>query len=113
MITLNFRYWDFQYDAIWCRPPHLTSFNWRGDYFQVSGGQSVMRVGGAHFKVGLTRDEIKDDKNPNPVSYLERILKDLFSTYDASIKHVDFRVDVEQVKKDIQKRTSKFLKKNK
>jgi len=56
---------------------------------------------------------IKDDKNPNPVSYLERILKDLFSTYDASIKHVDFRVDVEQVKKDIQKRTSKFLKKNK
>ncbi len=56
---------------------------------------------------------IKDDKNSNPVSYLERILKDLFSTYDASIKHVDFRVDVEQVKKDIQKRTSKFLKKNK
>ncbi len=23
-----------------------------------------MRVGGAHFKVGLTRNEIKDDKNP-------------------------------------------------
>jgi|TARA_B100001964_G_scaffold34055_1_gene36242 hypothetical protein len=56
---------------------------------------------------------IKDRQNPNPVGYLEKILKDLFSTYDATIKHVDFRVDVEQVKKDIQKRTSKFLKKNK
>ncbi len=57
---------------------------------------------------------IKDDpKVSNPLTRLENTLQELFKTYDSSIKHVDFRVDTDRVKKDIQKRTRGFLKKNK
>tara|TARA_B100001559_G_scaffold318166_1_gene324829 strand:+ start:266 stop:586 length:321 start_codon:yes stop_codon:yes gene_type:complete len=57
---------------------------------------------------------VKDDpKAKNPRSQLERTLQDLFDAYEKSIKHVDFRVDTDRVKKDVQKRTRGFLKKNK
>ena len=49
----------------------------------------------------------------NPIARLENTLQSLFDTYKTSIKHIDFRVDTDQVKKDIQKRTKGFLKKNK
>ena len=57
---------------------------------------------------------IKDDpKAKNPRSKLENTLQDLFDAYKTTIKHVDFRVDTDRVKKDVQKRTRGFLKKNK
>lgn len=49
----------------------------------------------------------------NPLQKLERTLHELFTGYDNSIKHIDFRVDTDRVKKDVQKRTKGFLKKNK
>lgn len=57
---------------------------------------------------------VKDEYNvKNPIARLESTLQSLFETYKTSIKHIDFRVDTDQVKKDIQKRTKGFLKKNK
>jgi DNA-binding protein len=42
---------------------------------------------------------------------LEKTLNELFKNYTDSIKNVDFRLDTEKVKRDIEKRTKKFLKK--
>lgn len=44
---------------------------------------------------------------------VERSLNDMFKTYDSSIKNVDFKVDTDRVKEDVQKRTKQFLKKKK
>jgi hypothetical protein len=51
---------------------------------------------------------VKADKNP--AKELEKTLKDLFNTYDSSIKHVDFKLDTDRIKKDVTKRTRKFIK---
>ena len=57
---------------------------------------------------------IKEDPAlKDPLARLEKTLQTLFDTYETSIKHIDFRVDTDQVKKDVQKRTRGFLKKNK
>ena len=44
---------------------------------------------------------------------LEDALEDLFEEYEDVISGVDFRLDTEKVKKDIQNRTKIFLKKRK
>ena len=44
---------------------------------------------------------------------VEKSLNDMFKTYDSSIKNVDFKVDTDRVKEDVQKRTKQFLKKKK
>ena len=44
---------------------------------------------------------------------LENTLQDIFRTYAGAIKNVDFSLDTQKIKKDIQKRTHKFIKKNK
>jgi len=44
---------------------------------------------------------------------LESALDDIFNEYEEEIVNVDFRLDIEKVKKDIQKRTNRFLKKRK
>ena len=54
--------------------------------------------------------EVTVDLTKNPVKQLEKTLKDLFNTYDSSIKHVDFKLDTDRLKKDVQKRTRKFIK---
>ena len=54
--------------------------------------------------------EVTVDLTKNPVKQLEKTLKDLFNTYDSSIKHVDFKLDTDRIKKDVQKRTRKFIK---
>lgn len=57
---------------------------------------------------------VKDENSQSdPIQKLEKVLRELFSTYDNSIKHIDFRVDTDRVKKDVQKRTKSFLKKRK
>ena len=47
------------------------------------------------------------------VDDLESHLKELLSTYEESIEHIDFRLDVAKVKKDVIKHTKSFLKKPK
>lgn len=42
---------------------------------------------------------------------LEEHLEDLISSYEDVIENIDFRLDVERVKKDIIKKTRSFLKK--
>jgi len=44
---------------------------------------------------------------------LESALDDIFNEYEEEIVNVDFRLDIEKVKRDIQKRTNRFLKKRK
>lgn len=44
---------------------------------------------------------------------IELALEDLFFQYEDVIENIDFRVDTERVKKDIQQRTRYFLKKRK
>lgn len=44
---------------------------------------------------------------------LEGHLKELLNNYEESIQHIDFRLDVAKVKKDVIKKTKSFLKKPK
>jgi hypothetical protein len=46
-----------------------------------------------------------DLKNGN----LPRELTELFNNYEKEIVHVDFRLDIPQIKKDVTKSTKKFL----
>lgn len=52
-------------------------------------------------------DEKNKDEQP------DEILDQFFQDYEESILAVDFRLDLESLKKDITKRTKKFLKHNK
>lgn len=47
------------------------------------------------------------------IDNLESHLKELISEYEESIEHIDFRLDVAKVKKDVIKHTKSFLKKPK
>lgn len=47
------------------------------------------------------------------VEDLEEHLQELISNYEDSIEHIDFRLDVDRVKRDIIKKTKSFLKKPK
>jgi hypothetical protein len=55
--------------------------------------------------------KVKNSHKKMTNSGLEQTLNELFKNYTNSIKNVDFRLDTEKVKKDIEKRTKKFLKK--
>ena len=57
--------------------------------------------------------DIAVDVNKHPAKQLEKTLRELFHTYDSSIKHVDFKLDTDRVKKDVQKSTNRFLKRRK
>lgn len=50
---------------------------------------------------------IKQDEDTN----IEQSLLELFKEYADEIKHIDFRLDTVQIKKDIQARTNIFMKK--
>lgn len=63
---------------------------------------------GKHWEIKL-----KPNKQRLTNKELEKNIKDLFETYGNSIKNVDFRIDTNKVKADIQKRTKSFLKKRK
>jgi hypothetical protein len=67
------------------------------------------------FGNGKIWDILVKDQNSkaDPIKKLEKTLHELLKTYDNNIKHIDFRVDTDRVKKDVQKRTKGFLKKNK
>jgi hypothetical protein len=44
---------------------------------------------------------------------LPKTLQELFQNYETQIMHVDFRLDIERIKKDIMKSTKKVLRKKK
>ena len=54
-----------------------------------------------------SRDKLGDE------AVLEDVLQELFNEYENSIANIDFRLDTERLKNDIQKRTRVFLKKGK
>jgi hypothetical protein len=55
--------------------------------------------------------KVKNNRKKLTNAGLEKTLNELFKTYTNSIKNVDFRLDTEKVKRDIEKRTKKFFKK--
>jgi hypothetical protein len=55
--------------------------------------------------------KVKNNRKKLTNAGLEKTLNELFKTYTSSIKNVDFRLDTEKVKRDIEKRTKKFFKK--
>ena len=57
--------------------------------------------------------EIDINKSKQNELDVETILDDFFEEYQDTIETVDFRLDLQQLKKDIGKRTHKFLKLNK
>ena len=57
--------------------------------------------------------EIDVIKNDNSETDVETILDNFFQEYENSIDTVDFRLDTNALKKDIGKRTRRFLKVNK
>lgn len=57
--------------------------------------------------------EIDIAKSKHEVEDVEVTLADFFEEYDGQIDSVDFRLDTEQLKHDISKRTARFLKLNK
>jgi acid phosphatase class B len=57
--------------------------------------------------------EIDINKTKQSTDDVDSILEEFFTEYDDTIDKVDFRLDTERLKKDIQKRTTRFLKVNK
>jgi len=55
--------------------------------------------------------KVKKNHKKQEKENLEDTLNELFKNYSKSIKNVDFRLDTDKVKQDIEKRTKKFLKK--
>lgn len=66
------------------------------------------------FKDGKVWDiNIANHARAHGVVDLESHLEELISTYESQIEHIDFRLDVDRVKKDVMKKTKSFLKKPK
>lgn len=51
--------------------------------------------------------------NKSDDSTLEKAIEELLIEYEDAIVNVDFRLDTQQIKNDIQKRTTSFMKKRK
>ena len=54
----------------------------------------------------------KEHKESNGEKFTET-LNELFQNFENQIQHVDFRMDIEKLKKDITKTTNKFMKRKK
>lgn len=66
------------------------------------------------FKDGKVWDiNIASHAKNHGIDNLEEHLEELIESYEESIEHIDFRLDVERVKKDVMKKTRSFLKKPK
>ncbi len=66
------------------------------------------------FKDGNTWNVVlkKEHKEGNGEKFTET-LNELFQNYEKQIQHVDFRMDIDKLKKDITKTTNKFMKRKK
>ena len=66
-----------------------------------------------HFSDGKVCDiDVKSSKK-KPELDIESAMEELFDEYSDSITNIDFRLDTEKVKRDIQNRTKVFMKKRK
>lgn len=66
-----------------------------------------------HFSDGKVWDiDVKSSKK-KPELDIESAMEELFDEYSDSITNIDFRLDTEKVKRDIQNRTKVFMKKRK
>lgn len=65
------------------------------------------------FEDGKTWDIDVKKSRDKPDLDIENAIEDLFDTYADAIVNVDFRLDTEKVKHDIQNRTRFFMKKRK
>lgn len=66
------------------------------------------------FKDGKVWDlNVAAHAKKNGFDELEEHLEELLESYEEAIEHIDFRLDVERVKKDIIRKTRSFLKKPK
>lgn len=66
------------------------------------------------FKGGKVWDvNIASQARAHGADNLEENLRELLSSYQDEIEHIDFRLDVDRVKRDVMKETTKFLKKKK
>ena len=63
------------------------------------------------FEDGVTWNVDLTDESKN--QDIESALHDLVEEYNDSICNLDFRLDIEKIKKDVSKRTNSFLKKRK
>ena len=63
---------------------------------------------GKVWDIDLKEKDLKE--NPEEV---ENSLTKLFDEYEADIKHINFKLNSEKIKTDVQRRTSLFLKKKK
>lgn len=57
----------------------------------------------------VLKKEHKEDRGEK----FTETLNELFQNYEKEIKHVDFRLDIDRLKKDITKTTNRFLKRKK
>jgi len=57
--------------------------------------------------------DIKDSLTKQPVEDIEDTLGELFDEYEDEIVSLDFRMDMDSIKKDLSKRVAKFIKLNK
>ena len=66
------------------------------------------------FKGGKIWDiDVEKSRKKHSSLDLESVLEQMFKEYDEHIINVDFRLDTDRIKRDIQNRTKTFLKKNK
>jgi hypothetical protein len=66
------------------------------------------------FEDGTVWDiDVAGSQREQPIEDIEDSLDQLFSDYDDTIESVDFRLDIDRVKRDLSKRVSRFLKKKK
>jgi len=56
---------------------------------------------------------LKDADKKSENGEIPKSLYEFFELHDENIKHIDFRLDVEKIKKDVIRSTNKFLKRKK
>lgn len=57
--------------------------------------------------------DIDDSRKKQPIDQIEDSLDALFDEYEEEIEAIDFKLDLDRVKKDLSKRVYRFLKLNK
>lgn len=66
------------------------------------------------FKDGNTWNVVlKKEHKESDGEKFTQTLNELFKNYESAIQHVDFRLDIDKLKKDITKTTNKFMKRKK
>lgn len=57
--------------------------------------------------------DIKKSKKKQPIDEIELYLNELFEAYEDDIENIDFRMDMDKIRHDLQRRVKRFLKLNK